>query len=117
MAVIDDLIKKHNEGTIDEIDKTRLESYLINANNKYFETCEKVCALLDEIANDYKTELKTLGVSFHFVARSMGETNVVQMVGTEKDAILALGAMAEILHKNKEKEKENGKVQDVSVSA
>ena len=117
MAVIDDLIQKHKEGTLDAIDKMRLTSYLLNANNKYKETCEKVCALLDEMADNYKTEMQMLDLSFYFVARSMGNTNVVALMGTEKDALLAMGAMTETLYKDKEKEKENGKVQDVSVSA
>lgn len=108
MAVIDDLIKKHREGKSDEIDKARISSFLEKANKEYRETCEKVMVLLDAMAENYKTEMKELDMSFCFVARSMGDTNVVALMGTERDAILAMGAMVKTMHENKEKEKENG---------
>lgn len=108
MAVIDDLIKKHREGKSDEIDKARISSFLEKANKEYKETCEKVMDLLDAMAENYKTEMKELDISFHFVARSMGDTNVVALMGTERDAVLAMGAMVSALRKDKEKENENG---------
>ena len=106
MAVIDDLLKKHREGKSDEIDEARIHSFLEKANNEFVKTCEKITELLDSMAENYKTEMEALDMSFHFVARSMGDTNVVALMGTTRDAVLAIKAMTE--HLRKEKEKENG---------
>ena len=106
MAVIDDLLKKHREGKSDEIDEARIHSFLEKANNEYIKTCEKITELLDSITENYKTEMEALDISLCFVARSMGNTNVVALMGTKRDAILAMGAITKTL--SEEKEKENG---------
>lgn len=108
MAVIDDLLKKHREGKSDEIDKARISSFLEKANKEYRETCEKITELLDSMVENYKTEMQELDMSFCFVARSMGDTNVVALMGTERDAFLAMGAVVKTIRENKEKENENG---------
>ena len=104
MAVIDDLLKKHREGKSDEIDEARIR--LEKANNEYIKTCEKITELLDSMTENYKTEMEALDMSFHFVARSKGTTNVVALMGTKRNAVLAMCAITKTL--SEEKEKENG---------
>ena len=117
MSVIDSLVERYKNGTMDEVDKARLESYLQKAHRDYYSCLDECVNKLEHLIDEYRTELKLMDVSIILSARSLTSRDVLMACGTPMNTI---NSARELIEQAQVAKKEKGgkdvSVQEVSPS-
>ena len=119
MSVIDSLVERYKNGTIDEVDKARLESYLQKAHKDYYACLDECVNKLENLIDEYRTELKLMDVSIILSARSLTSRDVLMACGTPMNTIKSAQELIEHAQEQvtkKKKEEQDVSVQEVSAS-
>lgn len=113
MSVIDSLVERYKNGTMDEVDKARLESYLQKAHRDYYSCLDECVNKLEHLIDEYRTELKLMDVSIILSARSLTSRDVLMACGTPMNTIKSAQELIEQAQEQVTKKKKEEK--DVSV--